>query len=120
MGFMERLGYVKKGRYEEVVRERDNLRRSIAELEDKIKVLEADSNSLKKRVEFLKMAVPAITKIKNVGPRTAQRLKERGIKNIIDLIESTPQKIAEATALTKERAQKMIDKAMNLIKKQAS
>ncbi|MBE0512413.1 hypothetical protein IBX38_05110 [Candidatus Bathyarchaeota archaeon] len=116
---MERLGYVRKGRYEEVVRERDSLRRSIAELEDKINVLEADKNRLKKRVEFLKMAVPAITKIRNIGPRTAQRLEERGIKNIIDLIEASPEKITEATGLPKERALKLIKKATNLIKKQA-
>jgi len=119
MAFMERLGYVKKGRYEEVVRERDSLGRSIAELEDKIRVLEADRNRLKKRVEFLKMAVPAITKIKNIGPRTAQRLEERGIKNVIDLIEASPEKIAEATGLPKEKAQELIKKATNLIKKQA-
>lgn len=119
MAFLERLGYVKKGRYEEVVMERDSLRRSIAELEDRIKVLEADKNRLKKRVDFLKMAVPAITKIKNIGPRTAQRLEERGIENVIDLIESSPGKISEATGLPKERALKLIKKAMNLIKKQA-
>lgn len=120
MSFLERLGYVRKDRYEKVVRERDYLRRSVAELEDEIKALEADKNRLEKRVEFLVMAVPAITKIKNIGPKTAQRLKERGIKNIIDLIESSPEKIAEATGVPKERALKMIKKAMNLIKKQAS
>ncbi len=119
MGFMERLGYVKKGRYEEVVRERNSLRRSMAELEDKITVLEADKNRLKKRVEFLKMAVPAITKIRNIGPRTAQRLEGGGIKNIIDLIEASPEKITEVTGLPKERALKLIKKATNLIKKQA-
>ena len=116
---MERLGYVRKVRYEEVVRERDSLRRSIAELEDKIKVLEADKNRLKERVEFLEMAVPAITKIKNIGPRTAQRLQEVGIKNVIDLIEASPEKITEATGLPKEKALKLIKKATNLIKKQA-
>ena len=116
---MERLGYVRKVRYEEVVGERDSLRRSIAELEDKIKVLEADKNRLKERVEFLEMAVPAITKIKNVGPRTAQRLQKVGIKNVIDLIEASPEKITEATDLPKERAIKLIKKATNLIKKQA-
>jgi len=119
MDFMERLGYVKKGSYETVVRERDSLRRSIAQLEDKIKVLEADKNRLKRRGEFLKMAVPAVTKIRNIGPRTAQRLEERGIKNIIDLIEASPEKIIEATGLPKERALKLIKKATNLIKKQA-
>ena len=119
MSVMERLGYVKKGRYEEAVREMDSLRRSIPELEGKINVLEADNKRLKKRVEFLKMAVPAITKIKNIGPRTAQRLEERGIKNIVDLIEASPEKITEATGLPKERALKLIKKAANLIKKQA-
>ena len=39
---MERLGYVNKSRYEEVIKERDGLRRKIAEQEDKITVLEAD------------------------------------------------------------------------------
>jgi nucleotidyltransferase/DNA polymerase involved in DNA repair len=119
MGFMERFGYVKKGSYEKVLRERDRLKRSIGELEDKITVLEADKNRLKKRVEFLKMAVPTITKIKNIGPKTAQRLEEGGIKNIIDLIEASPEKITEATGLPKEKALKLIKKATNLIKKQA-
>jgi len=116
---LERLGYVRKGRHDKVVRERDDLRRSIAELEDKVKVLEAEKKRLEKKVEFLELAVPAITKIKNIGPRTAQRLKERGVKNIIDLIEASPEEIAEATGLTKERALKLIRKATNLIKKQA-
>ncbi len=119
MGFIERLGYMKKGRYEKVVRERDNLRKSIVELEDKITVLEADKNRLENRVEFLNMAVPAVTKIRNIGPRTAQRLEEGGIKNIMDLIEASPEKITEVTGLPKERALKLIKKATNLIKKRA-
>ena len=113
---MERLGYVKKSRYEEVVRERDSLRRSIAELEDKITVLEADKDRLEKRIEFLTMAVPTVTKIKNIGPRTAKRLEEVGIMNVIDLIEASPEKITDATGLSKERALKLIKKAMDLIK----
>jgi len=48
---MERFGYVKKGSYEKVLRERDRLKRSIGELEDKITVLEADKNRLKNRVD---------------------------------------------------------------------
>jgi predicted nuclease with TOPRIM domain len=119
MGIMETLGYVKNGKYEEVIRERDSLRRSIAELEDDIKVLEADKKRLKEKVEFLKMAVPAIRKIKNIGPRTAEKLEESGIKDIIDLIESSPEKIEAATGLPKERTLKLIKKATNLIKKQA-
>ncbi|NIW50651.1 MAG: hypothetical protein GWN17_00235, partial [Candidatus Korarchaeota archaeon] len=63
---------------------------------------------MKKRVEFLQIAVPAITKIRNIGTRIAQRLEERGIKNIIDLIEASPEKITEATGLPKERALKLV------------
>jgi len=112
---LERFGYVRKGRYERVVRERDNLRRTVTELEDKIRALEEDKNRLEKRVEFLAMAVPAITRIKNIGPKTAQRLEEKGIKNIIDLIEASPEKIAEAIGVTRERALKLIKKATKLI-----
>jgi replicative superfamily II helicase len=119
MGIMETLGYVKNGKYEEVIRERDSLRRSIAELEGNINVLEADKKRLEEKVEFLKMAVPTITKIKNIGPRTAEKLEENGIKDIIDLIESSPEKIVAATGLPKERALKLIEKATNFIKKQA-
>lgn len=115
MGFMERLGYVKKRRYEEVVRERDNLRRRIAELEDDIRMVD----KLKKTVEFLKIAVPSIRKIKNIGPRTAEKLEARGIKNIVDLIEASPEKIIEATGGSKENALQLIKKATNLLRKQA-
>jgi len=113
---LEKLGYVNKSRYKEVITERDGLRRKIAELEDKITVLEADKNRLEKRIKFLTMAVPTVAKIKNIGPRTAQRLKEVGIINVIDLIEASPEKITDATGLSKERALKLIKKATNLIK----
>jgi len=114
--FLEKLGYVNKSRYEEVIKERDGLRRKIAELEDKTTVLEADKNRLEKRIEFLTMAVPAVTKIKNIGPRTAKRLKEVGIMNVIDLIEASPKKITDASGLSRERVLKLVKKATNLIK----
>ena len=114
MRFMEKLGYVKKCKYEEVVRERDHLRKSITELEDDMKVLEADKKRLNERIGFLKMIVPSITKIKNIGPRTAEKLEGNGIKDVIDLIEASPEKIAAITGLPKERALKLIKKAMNL------
>ena len=118
MSFLERLGYVTKGRHEEVLMERDTLRRSVSELEDTIEVLEAEKNWLMSRVAFLKMVVPSVRKIKNIGPRTAQKLEKIGIKNIIDLIEASPEKIAEGTGLPEERIQKMINKATKLIKRQ--
>jgi hypothetical protein len=118
MSFLERLGYVTKGRHAEVLRERDALKRSVSELEDTIEVLEAEKNWLMSRVAFLKMVVPSVRKIKNIGPRTAQKLETIGIKNIIDLIEASPEKIAEGTGLPEERIQKMINKATKLIKRQ--
>jgi len=114
---LERLGYVRKGRYERVVREKDDLRRTVADLEDKIRALEEDKNRLEKRVEFLVMAVPAITSLRNIGPKTAERLEEKGIKNVIELIEASPEKVAEAIGVTRERALKLIREAMKLIAK---
>jgi len=114
---LEKFGYVRKGRYERVVRERDDLKRTVAELEDKIRALEEDKNRLEKRAEFLAMAVPTIKRIRNIGPKTAQRLEEKGIKNIIDLIETSPEKIAEAIGVTRERALELIKKATKLITK---
>ena len=76
-------------------------------------------DKLKKTVEFLKTAVPGIRKITNIGPRTAEKLETRGIKNIIDLIEVSPEKIIEATGCSKENALQLIKKATNLLRKQA-
>ena len=117
MSFLERLGYVRKGIYEEVVSERDYLMRIVSELEDNIRALEEDKNKLEKRVEFLAMAVPAVIKIKNIGQKTAQRLGERGIKNVVDLIEASPEKIAEAIGVPRERALELIKKGTKLITK---
>ena len=113
------FGLTRRSKYEEIIRERDSLRRSIAELEDDIKGLETDKKRLKERVGFLKMTVPAITKIKKIGPRTAEKLEESGIKDVIDLIEASPEKIMAATGLSKERALELIKKVTNLIKKRA-
>jgi len=118
MSFLERLGYVTIGRYAEVLKERDTLRRRVSVLEDTIEVLEAEKNWLMSRVEFLKMVVPSVRKIRNIGPRTAQKLETIGIKNIIDLIETSPEKIAKGTGLSEERIQRIVNKATKLIKKQ--
>jgi hypothetical protein len=114
---LEKLGYVKKEKYEEAVRERDSLRTSLAELEYALEVLKADKKNLKDRIEFLKMTVPHISIIKNIGPRTSEKLERSGIKDIIDLIETSPEKIMVATGFPKERVTKIIKKALNLIKK---
>lgn len=119
MGIVEKLGYVKRSKYEEIVRERDHLRRNIAELEDNKKVLEANKKRLKERAEFLKMTVPVITKIKNIGPRTAEKLEGSGIKDVIDLIEASPERIMAVTGFSRERALKLIKKATSFIKKRA-
>lgn len=119
MSFLERLGYVTKSRHDEVLRERDTLRRRIAELKDTITVLETEMNWLLKRIDFLKMLMPPIRQVRNIGPKTAQHLEAIGIKNVIDLIEASPEKIAEATGLPKERIQKLINNATSLFKEHA-
>ncbi|MFQ6076622.1 MAG: hypothetical protein ACE5Z5_10890 [Candidatus Bathyarchaeia archaeon] len=53
---MERLGYVKKERYEEAARERDELRRRVEGLEVKVTELEKERDELKKRLKKPKKA----------------------------------------------------------------
>lgn len=62
MAFMERLGYVKKERYEETARERDELKRRVGELEAKVTELEKERDDLKITVGALKAKVADLEK----------------------------------------------------------
>jgi len=62
MAFMERLGYVKKERYEEAARERDELKRQVEELEAKVTELKKERDDLKLTVGALEAKVADLEK----------------------------------------------------------
>ncbi|MFQ6095725.1 MAG: hypothetical protein ACE5NN_06245, partial [Candidatus Bathyarchaeia archaeon] len=62
MTLMERLGYVKKERYEHAVRERDEARNRIGELEALCSHLRSERDELESKVETLEGKVTDVAK----------------------------------------------------------
>ena len=56
-----------------------------------------------------------LTEVKGVGPKTAGKLVEAGIKNANDLASSDPERVAEAVGSSVEKASGMIEDARSLV-----
>ena len=52
-----------------------------------------------------------LTEVKGIGPKTAGKLVEAGIKNAYELAASNPEKVAEALGSSKDRAINLIEGA---------
>ena len=79
----EWLGYVKKGKYERILQEKDELRLIVAKLETEIEGL----------LRIMKVIrPPALTLISGIGVITAEQLQTIGIKDVKDLANASPNK----------------------------
>jgi len=92
---MERLGYVRKQRYERVVKESDDLRRTIAELEARIRALEEDrkrtedrTSRMKGRVEQMRKAVELL-EVADMPKETAVGMIKKGLDYLLDILRET-------------------------------
>ena len=63
-----------------------------------------------------KAKIIELTEVKGIGPKTANKLREAGIKNANELATSSPDKVAEALGFTEERATSFIEEAHLLLK----
>ena len=81
----------------------ENLRRTTKEL--KLELLEEKET-----------AIVDLTEVKSIGPKTAEQLKEAGIKNANELAASTPVTVAEAIGFSEKRARDLIKDANALLK----
>ncbi|MEM3028020.1 MAG: hypothetical protein QW220_04760 [Candidatus Bathyarchaeia archaeon] len=78
MGLMERLGYVKKDLYEEVVKERDLLRATVSKLHDEVKVYQNRRKEIEDRVEQMKRAIELMEEA-DVPKETLLAMVKKGI-----------------------------------------
>lgn len=75
---MERLGYVKKDLYEEVVKERDLLRATVSKLHDEVKVYQNRRKEIEDRVEQMKRAIELMEEA-DVPKETLLAMVKKGI-----------------------------------------
>ena len=84
----------------------ETLRRTIKELKPE--------PPKKKKIEIIK-----ITKVKGIGPKTAEQLKKARIKSANELAASSPETIAKAIGSSEERASRFIENANSLLKEES-
>jgi len=82
---MERLGYVRKERYEEIVKEADDLRRRVSELEARIKGFEEERNKMEERVENMKKSLELI-EAADMPVETALGLIKKGVDFLLNTL----------------------------------
>lgn len=56
---------------------------------------------------------PGVSAIDGIGPVFANRLEAAGLKNVSDLAEASPDRVAEAAGVSATRARSWIDQARN-------
>ena len=82
---MERLGYVRKERYEEIVKEADDLRRRVSELEARIKGFEEERKKMEERVENMKKSLELI-EAADMPVETALGLIKKGVDFLLNTL----------------------------------
>jgi len=83
--FMERLGYVRKEWYEKVVKERDDLKRMVTELEAKIKGFEEERRKMEERVKNVKKSLELI-EVADMPMETALGLIKKGVDFLLNTL----------------------------------
>jgi len=82
---MERLGYVRKEWYEKVVKERDDLKRMVTELEAKIKGFEEERRKMEERVKNVKKSLELI-EVADMPMETALGLIKKGVDFLLNTL----------------------------------
>lgn len=76
---------------------------------------------VKSKEEKLKVIVTeetiALTKVKGIGPKLSEKLKNAGIEDAKELAASNPKEIAEALGVSEERASAFIKTARSLLRR---
>ena len=123
MGLMAWLGYIKRDKYTSVVREQENLQKRVAQLErendkllervKKVAALEREKKELLRRME--KMRPPALTEIKGIGAILADKLKKARIRDVRDLAQASPLKLADRIGTSEKTVSGWIDQAKRIL-----
>ena len=85
---------------------------------ENVERLKAYSKALrpKQPLSKKKTKIVELAKVKGIGSRTAEKLKEADIGNANELAASSPQMVAEAIGSSEKRAANLIDEAQSLLK----
>jgi len=99
----------KKGE-KEVVTDRP---KAVGYLEQARELLEQEMEE-QETTEVTPLQAPVdLTQVRGIGPKRAERLKAIGIKDIDDLVESDPAKIAKALSVSKKISSRLIPEALS-------
>jgi predicted flap endonuclease-1-like 5' DNA nuclease len=90
--------------------------RKVEELEEET-TIEEEEYPIGRPKATSREATVELAKVKGIGPKLSEKLKNAGVNNVRELASSTPKRIAESLGISKERASRLIKNARSLLKK---
>lgn len=117
MDLMERLGYIKKSRYEEVLESCKKLEEDVGRLEERLSELQKENEKLREKLEKTSKPQVNISHVNGVGAKRAEMLKNAGIETVKELAEVSVEALASVLESSKEFASKLKERARNALEK---
>ena len=99
-----------------------NTKKAIKELRNKVRRLDEEREDLDKKLgktheELLHVLSPDIERIRGIGPKTAEKLKEQGIGKAGDLLSVAPEDLSERIGVPTRQIAGWLEQATTLNQK---